>query len=259
MPDADANTTDSAGVPRAGRTLGPTPFTGDEGTAPPLLEAALGEWSAAAQASAAPGGALAGVVRAWAPSRVMVPIVAVLGEGDEVAAAAASGHGDKSADMALVTLTLPDGRRALPAFSSVASLAAWDRSARPVPVEAARAAQAAVVENCDVVLVDPAGPIACVLPRPAVWAVAQGRDWMPPATDAEVLTGVAALVRAIPPIRAHRCEPDGDAGLTVILGLPTGLAPDEVQQITSRMSELLAADPVVAQRAASIRLSLRAV
>jgi hypothetical protein len=191
------------------------------------------------------------------PSRVLVPIVAVLGSGDDVVAAAASGQGDKSADMALVTITLPDGRRALPAFSSVAAMSGWDAAARPVPVEAARAAQAAVVEGCDIVLIDPAGPVPCALPRVAVWSVAQGRDWLPPAADIEVLTGVAALTRAVPQVRAHRCEPDGDDGLIVILGLPPGLDAGQVQQVTTQMSQLLAADPIVAERAGSIRISVR--
>jgi hypothetical protein len=247
-PGADEQA-DSAGVPWSGRTLTGQPFAGDDGTTDPALLAAL--------AAARDGGPLAEVVRAWAPSRVLVPIVAVLGEGDAVRAAAAAGQGDRSADMALVTVTGRDGRKLLPAFSSTAALVEWNRDARPVPVEAARAAQAAVVEGCAAVVIDPAGPIACLLPRPAVWAVAQGRVWVPPVRDVEVLTGVANLARAVPGITAHRCEPDGASGLTVVLGLPPGLSADQVNEITNRMGQLLAADPVVAERADSLRLSVR--
>jgi SseB protein N-terminal domain len=239
--------TDSAGVPWAGRTLTPQPFPHDDGTADPALSMALA------------GGELAAIVAAWAPSRVLVPIVAVLGDGDDVRAAAESGHGDKSADMALVTMTLKDGRTALPAFTSTASLTSWSIDARPVPVEAARAAQSAVLEDCDVVLIDPAGPISWLLPRPAVWAVAQGREWTPPAQDLDLLAGIAALTRAVPNVRAHRCDPYGDSGLAVIIGLPPGLSAEQVQAATSRMSELLAADPVVAERTDAIRLSVRAI
>ena len=46
--------------------------------------------------------------------------------------------------MAAMTLLAADGHRALPVFTSIAALAAWDPAARPVPVTAARAAQAAV-------------------------------------------------------------------------------------------------------------------
>jgi hypothetical protein len=188
---------------------------------------------------------------------VLVPIVAVLGEGDDVRAAAEHGQGDKSADMALVTITGRDGRRILPTFTSTAALAGWDPAARPVPVEAARAAQAAVLEGCDVIAIDPAGPIDCLLPRPVVWAVAQGRDWLPPAEDPAVLAGVAAIATSVPGLVAHRCEPDGMAGLNIVLGLPLGLDPDQVQQIAGRVSQLLAADDLVAERVDALRLTIR--
>ena len=242
-----AGDTDSAGVPWSGRTLAAQPFAGDDGAAEPALAAALA------------GDDLRDIVAAWAPARVLVPILAVLGEGPDVVSAAEAGHGDKNADMALITLTLADGRRALPVFSSVPALGDWNPRARPVPVEAARAAQSAVVEGCDVIVIDAAGPHARVVPRPAVWAVAQGREWVPPAADMDLLAGIAALTRAVPPIRAHRCEPHGDAGLTVVLGLPPGLSVQDVQQATSRVSELLANDPVVTQRTDSIRISVRAI
>jgi hypothetical protein len=258
---------DSAGVPWAGRTLTAQPFAGDDGTTDAALQAALTAWAASANANAGTGteptsgtgGTLAAVVRAWAPTRVMVPIVAVLGEGDDVRAAAEAGHGDKSADMALVTFTGRDGRRVLPTFSSTAALAGWNADARPVPVEAARAAQAAVLEGCDVVAIDPAGPIACLLPRPAVWAVAQGRDWLPPAEDPEVRAAVAALTASLIDIAAHRLEPDGDAGLNLVLGLPPGLAQEQVQSVAGRISQLLATDELVAERAESLRLTVRTV
>ena len=257
--------TDSAGVPWAGRTLAAQPFAGDDGSASSGLLSAL-------EAYRAGTGSLADVVRAWAPTRAMVPIVAVLGEDDDVRAAAELGQGDKSADMALITLTGPDGTRTLPVFSSTAALAGWDASARPVPVEAARAAQAAVVEECDRIVIDPgtdpgtdsgtdsgAGPrgSGVTLPRPVVWAVAQGRDWVPPAEDPAVRAGVANLLRAVPPVRAHRCEPDGPAGLVVVLGLAAGLGPAELGAVTTRVSALFAADPVVAERVGSLRLSVR--
>lgn len=243
---------DSAGVPWAGRTLTEQPFAGDDGRTDATLLAALTRWAAEPDA-----GALVEVVRAWAPTRVLVPIVAVLGEEDALTAASDHGQGDKSADMALVTITGRDGRKILPSFTSTDALAAWNGTARPVPVEAARAAQAAVLEGCDLVAIDLAGPIDCLLPRPAVWAVAQGRAWLPPAADPEVLAAVAAIAAAVPGLGAHRCEPDGVAGLNVVLGLPGGLDSDQVNQITGRTGQLLAADDLVAERADSLRLTIR--
>ncbi|GAB6897965.1 SseB family protein [Kineosporia succinea] len=239
----DDNLTDSAGTPWAGRTLTAQPFPGDDGSADPALIAALAT------------GDLVAITRAWAPTRAMVPIVAVL--GDDGADLVAS-QGDKSADMALVTLVGDDEARVLPVFTSVEALQTWNPRARPVPVEAARAAQAAVVEECPRIVIDPAGA-AVELPRPAVWAVAQGRDWLPPAQDPELLAGIAALVRAVPEVRAHRCEPDGEAGLVVVLGLPPGLDREQLRATTGRIGELLLTDQVVTERTESVRLAVRSV
>ncbi|MCD5351678.1 SseB family protein [Kineosporia mesophila] len=235
--------TDSAGTPWSGRTLTAQPFPGDDGTADAALTAALAD------------GDLVAITRAWAPTRVLVPIVAVLGDDD---AELVASEGDKSSDMALVTLVGEDESRILPVFSSVAALLEWNPKARPVPVEAARAAQAAVVEECPRIVIDPAGA-AVELPRPAVWAVAQGRDWLPPADDPELLDGITALIGTVPEVKAHRCEPDGEAGLVVVLGLPPGLDRDQVRSTTTQVGELLLTDQIVTERTDSVRLAVRSV
>ena len=64
-------------------------------------------------------------------ARLLVPVVAVLGEVE------VDEHGlahDKTSDMAAVLMTGADGRRALLAFTGSDSLASWDAGARPVPV-----------------------------------------------------------------------------------------------------------------------------
>ena len=178
------------------------------------------------------------VVAALASARLLVPVVAVLGEGVE----ATHGTADKQADMALVTLTSPDGVRALPVFSSLESLAQWDATARPVPVEARRAAVSAVAEGCDVMVLDPSGPVSFVVGRPALWALGQGRPWLPAHRDPEVqavLRDVAAAVddvdvgaavsrgsrpscgsssRCPPTSTATRCESLGAAGRRAAAG-----------------------------------------
>jgi hypothetical protein len=227
-------TADSAGVPWAGRTLTEQPFAGDDGSCDPALAAALAD------------GSLADVVRAWAPTRVLVPVLAVLGEADDQVPVA----GGKRADMALATLTGKDGTRALPVFTATAALAAWDAAARPVPVEAARAAQAAVAEGCDVVVLDAAGPVTRVLPRPVVWAVAQGRDWVPPWEDAEVLAEVAAACGDV----RHSCTASGDAGLEITLGVH-GTA--DARRVATGVAERLGASDLLRERLSSVQLTLR--
>jgi hypothetical protein len=82
---------------------------------------------------------------------------------------------DKSVDMALPVMIGTDGRRALPAFTSVEAMAAWDSAARPVPVPAHRAAQGAVQENCSFLVLDPAGPVTWVADRAQVESLAAPR------------------------------------------------------------------------------------
>ncbi len=65
---------------------------------------------------------------------------------------------DKSSEMAAVLITGRDDRLALLAFTSVASLAAWNPEARPVAVTARDAARSALHDGADALVVDIAGP-----------------------------------------------------------------------------------------------------
>lgn len=145
------------------RLLGPG-FPDDTGEAPPALAAALSAYGE-------DDGAYVSALTALQDSRLLVPVVAVLGEVevDEVGLA----H-DKSSDMAAVLLQRPDGRRALLAFTSTASLAAWDAEARPVPVPARVAAQSALQEEAAALLVDVAGPVRLVVRGDDLTALAAG-------------------------------------------------------------------------------------
>ena len=145
--------------------------------------------------SATPGRE-AELVAAVAAARLLVPVVAAPAEVDTSGELAV----EKSTDMAAVTLTSPDGQRALPVFSSMAALTRWDPAARPVPVTSARAAQAAVSERCEVMLLDLGAEHAQVLRPSMVWALAQERAWLPAHEDPFV---TQALTRAV------QEEPDG--------------------------------------------------
>ena len=84
-----------------------------------------------------------------------------------------------------------------------------------------------------------------------VWAVAQGRDWLPPAEDPEVLAAVATACAGIDHLVAHRCEPAGDAGLRVVLGLPAGLDPGAARGAATAVGDRLGAAAAPEERAAT--------
>lgn len=244
---------DSAGVPWAGRTLSPSGFEADDGSADSRLAAALADYAAGTAD-------LAAVVAALADVRVLVPVVAVLGEGEHADATGPDGQrlaSDKTADMALVTMRARDGRTALPVFTSVASLASWDRTARPVPVEARRAALSAVDEGCSLLVLDPAGPATAVVPRPALWSLAQGIGWTPAPQDADVAAAVSAAATSVDGVLAASAEPGRRAELAVVLQVRPGLDRSGLDAVTQAVSARLAASEVVAERVDSLELRVQ--
>ena len=139
-------------------------FPDDDGSTDPALEQAL-------SAYAAGHGGHVDVLGALQHARLLVPVVAVLGEAE------VDGSGltrDKSSDMATVLVTRPDGRRGLLAFTSLATLTAWDPDARPVPVPARLAARSAVQEGADALVVDLAGPVRAAVEGDDLRALAAG-------------------------------------------------------------------------------------
>lgn len=206
-----------------------TGFEGDDGSEDPALAAALD------------AGDQAGLMAVLAGARLLVPIVAEPVETSEEGGLTV----DKQTDMAAVTLVAPDGERALPVFTSLASIAAWDAAARPVPVTSARAAQAAVSERCDVIVVDVAGPRTTVLRPSMVWALAQEREWLAPHEDPFVAAGVGRAVADEPQVVGHHVEegaPGGRGILGVALELAPGLESAQIQSIATRVGERLATD-----------------
>ncbi len=214
----DPATGDTAGVPWQGRTLTGTGFDGDDGQADAGLYDALHT-----------GARDADLVAAVAKARLIVPIVAVPGES-------------ASSDMAAVTLSSPDGRKALPAFSSTDLLTSWDSSARPVPVTAQRAALAAVQEGCDVVVLDVGTDHAAELRTSMVWALAMARDWVPSHRDPHVQAAVRSAVRTEEHIGAWSLEHgDGDA-LVIQVELTPGLSAPVINHVLQRVGAAIATD-----------------
>ncbi|MET0839832.1 MAG: SseB family protein, partial [Marmoricola sp.] len=108
------------------RTIPDPGFAGDDGSAAPHLTAALAAYDEAPADRDAHRAALV----ALAGARLLVPVVALLGEVEVDDAGLAH---DKTSDMAAVLMTGQDGRTALLAFTGSASLQQWNPEARPVP------------------------------------------------------------------------------------------------------------------------------
>ncbi|WP_134741702.1 SseB family protein [Nocardioides sp. 503] len=145
------------------RLLGPG-FPDDTGEGDPALRAALAAYDGGPDTQVA---ALASL----AAARLLVPVVAVLGEVE------VDEHGlahDKTSDMAAVLLEGADGRLAMLAFTGTDTLAAWNPEARPVPVSAQTAAQSALQEEAAALVVDLAGPATFVLEGDDLLGVASG-------------------------------------------------------------------------------------
>lgn len=237
---------DSAGVPWRGRTLTGTGFDGDTGEADAHLVALLAQ----------PGADPVELVEAVSRARLVVPIVAVPGEIDDSSGIPV----DATSDMASVTLVAPDGERALPAFTSIQALAAWDAEARPVPVTARRAALAAVQEGCGEIVLDlPAtpGPAAGTLSGSMVWALATGRRWVPAHEDEHVAAAVAEALGGEREVVGHELADGGRGALRVELQLVPGLTRQEVQQLITRLGERLATDGETRARIDALTFAVR--
>ncbi|MEO6509885.1 MAG: SseB family protein [Nocardioides sp.] len=139
-------------------------FAGDAGDAAPALDAAL-------TAYADGTGSYVDALSALRGSRLLVPVVAVLGESEVDESGLTR---EKTSDMASVLLQGADGRMALLAFSGSAALRAWDPTARPVPVTARTAAQAALQDHAAAIVVDVAGPTTFVVEGEDLDGLAQG-------------------------------------------------------------------------------------
>ena len=134
------------------RGLASPAFPDDNGLADPSLASVLGDDVA--------------VLAAIGEARIFVPIIALLGE--------VPSDGDKNAEMAAVLMTGADGRTALLAFTSIATMTAWDPHARPVPVLGRDAARATQAEGAAALLLDLGSPSFSVIETADVEHLAAG-------------------------------------------------------------------------------------
>lgn len=175
------------------RTIPDPGFAGDDGSAPERLTEALSVYEQD------PDGGYLPALAALCGARLLVPVLAVLGEtpatsdpggpggrGEE-GSSGMPASGSEHVEMAAVLMRRPDGRKALLAFTSSETLAGWNPEGRPVPVTAATAALAAAQEDADALLVDLAGPVRLVVEGEDLAALARG--WTLVALDDDASAG----------------------------------------------------------------------
>lgn len=215
----------------AKKNIPDSPFLDDDGSADPRLAAALAVWAENRRA-------VAPVLEALQGARLLVPVVALLGEVEE------DENGlrrEKTSDMAVPTLKAGD-RTALPAFTSVASLARWDPSARPVAVPLHRALEAAAHEKADTIVLDMSGPVPFELTGPALLALAEGRTSTDPLADPAVVEAVRAAVAAEPAVlRAYLGPGRADGVLALVLD-------QSAAEAAGAVARRIAADPTLRAR-----------
>jgi SseB protein N-terminal domain len=242
-------------VPWAGRSFGHSTGSDDDGSAPEHLVDAIRRFRAGEAGEA-------DVVDALREARLLIPLVAVAGE------LGTNDHGhavDKSQELSIVTVMGPDGRSVLPAFTSVASMSAWNPKARPVPATASRVALAAASENTDLVVLDPTNVTEFAVRRPALWALAQSTSWLPSYLDTEVLSAFMDAAEPEPAVAAVQLAP-GDPGarlagpeLIVQLSLEPGLDQQALDDVVARLQQRWAANDLIAARVDSLALQLVSV
>ncbi|MBX3087553.1 MAG: SseB family protein [Cryobacterium sp.] len=240
---------DSAGQPWAGRQFEVNRFPNDDGTAPPeLIEAVSGFQNRVIGISE--------VARVFALSRVLVPLLTVLGEEGRTAEGK---RVDKSQELSVVNVEAPDGRRALPVFSSVAAMSKWNPKARPVAIEGSRVAFSAVEEGTELVILDPMSETEIALRRPALWAIAQEEEWTPSFESIEVAEAFAASVSSesgrILEVQLSAGDPTArltGAELQVSLVLAPGLEQSETAELLKRLTSRWAADRLITESVDSI-------
>ena len=226
---------DSAGVAWEGRSFDANPFSGDNGLADQKLLEAIANFQTGVVG-------LEKVYEVFASARFLIPLVAELGE------TGVGAHGqqvDKSADLSIVTVLTPDNQKALPVFSSVAAMTKWNPDARPVPNDGRKVCLAAASEGNTRVVLDPLSETELVIRRPAIAAIAQGFDWLPPERNPEVVELINLNVEQIPEVESFTLvcgDPTArlrGQELLLVVYLQSGLSENELKGIEGKLFEQL--------------------
>ncbi|HLP23475.1 MAG TPA: SseB family protein [Microbacteriaceae bacterium] len=241
---------DSAGQPWAGRSFDENRHASDDGSSPEDLVAAVAAFRAGNEHFDA-------VVDAVRHARLLVPLIAVAGETGLTADGLVV---DKTQELSIVTVATPDGRTALPLFSSVDAMRGWNPEARPVPTDGVRAALAAAGEGTPIIILDPGSPGQVAIRRPAVWAIAKSHPWRPPHLDPDIQDVIAgALEPQVRGFSLRTADPRAQlagADLEVELVLDPGLDRGDLGLLLQRVTAAWFAVDVFAERVDQLGLKV---
>lgn len=243
---------DSAGVPWDGRAFNENPFANDDGSARPELIQAIRTFHETLDPK--------NVFEEFSKSRVLIPLLADLGESEE----GAHGHTvDKSADLSIVNVQTPDDQVGLPVFSSVEAMQRWNPSARPVPSDAVKVALAAASEGNTRIILDPGSDTEFAFRRSAIAALAQQKDWSAPHLSQSVIGEFEKAVDGeseITKVLIGSLDPNSRlAGpeVKVELQVKKGLTKDQLEEILHRVTERWAQSEVIASSVDSMALVVK--
>lgn len=217
----------------------PGQFASDDGSVPAEVRTVL-----AARAAGTAG--IREFVTCLVAHRVLVPLLEVDGqhlEGDDADPCAGA---DRA--VAAVSVREPDGTAVGLVFTGIAPLAQWDAAARPLPVEATRAARAVLAEGGRALLVDPGSAQACRIEGVALTRLASGEPWPEPWVDPAVqaaVVGELGPVLASGEVQVRLSGPAADAsapaGLVLEVRFPTDLDAELIERraevVAGRMSQ----------------------
>lgn len=238
-----------------GITGGDPAFKNDDGSAHPGVTAALADFAAGR-------GTEHIVMTAVARSRLLVPVVAVLAdqlesapagsaEPAELAAPRPAIQGEKASEMAMPTLIGVDGRRAIPAFTSLESMSRWQSDVRPVPVTALAIWQSACADSAAVVI-DVAGPVPFAVEGARLAALARGEAPPQPFADPDVHEVVAAVLASHLDVASFELQPDDDGhDMAIVLVLTPQAEAEGAPGVAQLGAEI--ADAVMARLGGRLR------
>ena len=180
---------------------------------------------------------------------------------------------DKEADMALVSIQSPDGRRALPVFTCVDYLTQWHAQARPVAASMRKTSLSAVEDNNQLIVVNPGQDPTFVVRRPAIWAIAKEQPWVPSYNHGAVSQDVRQLIRLMPQVEDvqlaaaagvdsrsvnGRILAGGGHGpeLEITLVLKPGMTREQLDTTITDFQQRLAASEVISELVDSVQIKL---